>query len=252
MTTNVTRQPTVSVATASGSPASSRPNWLSANSQLSTVAHDWSRIPARDQHDAGHEAAGAAEADDEAGQRQTGARLGGGVQQRARRHQHGQDGHREARADAVEGNADRDLRQQQGGEEAAVGKAQRFRRQRQVADELGPDHRIGGAEELRQDRGRSQHRQQDGRFPACRYPNPYARPKPRRSLWFAPEISNVSAIHHSRLITIVLLSHSACRRIDREQIALRIVARAQPLQTHARFDIGLTDSTGRNLSRKRP
>ena len=40
MPMNVTRQPTVSAAIASGSPASSSPTWLSANSQLSTVAHD--------------------------------------------------------------------------------------------------------------------------------------------------------------------------------------------------------------------
>ena len=205
MTTNVTRQPIVSVAIASGKPASSRPNWLSANSQLNTVAHDGRgyqrdirttpamKLPAQPRPTTKRASA------------KLGTRLGGGVQQRSRRHQYGQDADGEARADAVEGDADRDLHQQKGGEEAAVGKAQRFRRQRQVANELGP---ITELEERKNcDRIAVAANIANRMVASLRaVPKSVRTPETPSFTMVRPELSNVSAIHHSRLITIVLLS----------------------------------------------
>ena len=122
MTTNGKRQPTNPTAAASGVPASTRPVWPRANCQLISVLQDAPREPAGDHHDAGRVAARAPEPHQEAGGRQLHPRIRHAVQHGAGGHRHRQDGHGQAHAEAVEGDADRNLRQEHGHEEAPLAK----------------------------------------------------------------------------------------------------------------------------------
>ena len=73
---------------------------------------------------------------------------GGGVEQRARHREHGEGADGAARARTVEDHAHRELHHAEREEEDAVGDPERFRRQREVARELGGDGGERGAIEL--------------------------------------------------------------------------------------------------------
>ncbi len=107
-------------------------------------AHDrapaLARIPVRAQDDGGHEAGSVTQAQQKARSRKPHARDDECMHQGAHDRQDRQAGHGEPRADAIEHDADRHLDGQQGQKKGGIGKAQRFRRQRQVANKLRCNH----------------------------------------------------------------------------------------------------------------
>ena len=106
-----------------------------------------------------HQDAGEAEAEQRPADRQQGGRRGGREDDRAQHRRAHERRHHPARPPAVERAAERQLREGDGAEEDARHEPELRGVETELGAQLGRDHRVGGAEEVRQQEGREPQRE---------------------------------------------------------------------------------------------